>query len=266
MAVWGVGGRLSRIRAVVGPELWPPQPLLRLLEGPGRAVCVCVLEGFPSSDSPGIGTGSLCLPAFPTSWVAGKVASALALCRPVPRQGLSQGWKGKSHLGHFSHSPTHSSSCQFLLGGMEKARWFLPLLDVLTGQVSSSDMRQAGSVQAVLSEKQSLVCSQPIPFSTNPFVLASRQGPAFLGRPPLGYSQGGLLKPSLYTKAGGRATGVAWCDAAWCCLAEQPFLSAASGSGNRALPGGCLLFAVGAHREKGEPRLPRGFPLKVGSS
>lgn len=98
---------------------------------------------------------------------------------------------------------------------MEKARWFLPLLDVPMGQASSSNMGQAGSVQAVLSEKQSLVDSQPIPFSTNPFVLARRQGPACLGRPPLGYSQGGLLKTSLYTKAGGQATGVAWRGMAW---------------------------------------------------
>lgn len=174
----GWEGRLSRVRAAVGPELWPPPAPSASSGRPGEGG-VCVLEGFPSSDSPGIGTGSVCFPAFPASWVAGKVASALALCSPVPCQGLSQGWKPKCHLGHFSHSPTHPSSCQFLLGEMEKARWFL--------QASSPDMGQAGSVQAVLSEKQSLVDSQPIPFSTNPFMLASRQGPACLGRPPLGY-------------------------------------------------------------------------------
>ncbi|XP_048338612.1 protein scribble homolog isoform X3 [Sphaerodactylus townsendi] len=53
-------------------------------------------------------------------------------------------------------------------------------------------------------DEQSLVDSQPIPFSANPFVVANRQGrttgKACLGGPPLGYGQGGVLRTSLYAK------------------------------------------------------------------
>ncbi|XP_015272451.1 PREDICTED: protein scribble homolog [Gekko japonicus] len=52
--------------------------------------------------------------------------------------------------------------------------------------------------------EESLVDSQPIPFSANPFVVANRQGrasgKACLGGPPLGYGQGGVLRTSLYAK------------------------------------------------------------------
>lgn len=54
-------------------------------------------------------------------------------------------------------------------------------------------------------EQESMVDSQPILFSENPFVVANRRGKAAgkacLGGPPLGYGQGGVLKTSLYSKA-----------------------------------------------------------------
>ncbi|XP_037747615.1 protein scribble homolog isoform X4 [Chelonia mydas] len=54
-------------------------------------------------------------------------------------------------------------------------------------------------------EQESMVDSQPILFSENPFVVANRRGKAAgkacLGGPPLGYGQGGVLKTNLYSKA-----------------------------------------------------------------
>ncbi|XP_008173930.1 protein scribble homolog isoform X3 [Chrysemys picta bellii] len=54
-------------------------------------------------------------------------------------------------------------------------------------------------------DQESMVDSQPILFSENPFVVANRRGKAAgkacLGGPPLGYGQGGVLKTNLYSKA-----------------------------------------------------------------
>ncbi|XP_054840869.1 protein scribble homolog isoform X3 [Eublepharis macularius] len=87
---------------------------------------------------------------------------------------------------------------------------------------------QPGKEHAQGQEEQSLVDSQPIPFSANPFVVANRQGKATgkacLGGPPLGYGQGGVLKTSLYAKAlaGETDSGAARRDSPYSPGTQQP--------------------------------------------
>ncbi|XP_033011966.1 protein scribble homolog isoform X10 [Lacerta agilis] len=101
-----------------------------------------------------------------------------------------------------------------------------PPLDL--GQASSAMAPTKGaalSLPAVeVEEEESLVDSQPIPFSANPFVLANQQGKACLGGPPLGYGKGGVLKTSLCTKAlsGEGEPGAAWRDTPYSPGSQQP--------------------------------------------
>ncbi|XP_067416294.1 protein scribble homolog isoform X4 [Emydura macquarii macquarii] len=77
-------------------------------------------------------------------------------------------------------------------------------------------------------EQESMVDSQPILFSENPFVVANRRGKAAgkacLGGPPLGYGQGGVLKTSLYSKtpAGESGSGSSRRDASYSPSSQQP--------------------------------------------
>ncbi|XP_062987464.1 protein scribble homolog [Elgaria multicarinata webbii] len=124
---------------------------------------------------------------------------------------------------------------------------------------SGAPLSAAGGAALLLQpeeEEQSLVDSQPIPFSANPFVVANRQGKACLGGPPLGYGQRGVLKTSLCAQASsvaGPANRVPCCVAAAspaaCCRAERP----------PALPA-CLPACSGA------ACLPACLPPQLGSS
>ncbi|XP_073185822.1 protein scribble homolog isoform X6 [Lepidochelys kempii] len=77
-------------------------------------------------------------------------------------------------------------------------------------------------------EQESMVDSQPILFSENPFVVANRRGKAAgkacLGGPPLGYGQGGVLKTNLYSKApaGESEPGSSRRDASYSPSSQQP--------------------------------------------
>ncbi|XP_039377926.1 protein scribble homolog isoform X10 [Mauremys reevesii] len=77
-------------------------------------------------------------------------------------------------------------------------------------------------------DQESMVDSQPILFSENPFVVANRRGKAAgkacLGGPPLGYGQGGVLKTNLYSKApaGESGPGSSRRDASYSPISQQP--------------------------------------------
>ncbi|XP_065438411.1 protein scribble homolog isoform X16 [Chrysemys picta bellii] len=77
-------------------------------------------------------------------------------------------------------------------------------------------------------DQESMVDSQPILFSENPFVVANRRGKAAgkacLGGPPLGYGQGGVLKTNLYSKApaGESGPGSSRRDASYSPSSQQP--------------------------------------------
>ncbi|XP_074842495.1 protein scribble homolog isoform X19 [Carettochelys insculpta] len=77
-------------------------------------------------------------------------------------------------------------------------------------------------------EQENMVDSQPILFSENPFVVANRRGKAagkaFLGGPPLGYGQAGILKTNLYSKgpAGESGPGSSRRDASYSPSSQQP--------------------------------------------
>ncbi|XP_034958548.1 protein scribble homolog isoform X6 [Zootoca vivipara] len=97
------------------------------------------------------------------------------------------------------------------------------------GQATSATAPTKGAAPSLLPaaevvEEESLVDSQPIPFSANPFVLANRQGKACLGGPPLGYGKGGVLKTSLCAKAlsGEGEAGAAWRDSPYSPGSQQP--------------------------------------------
>ncbi|XP_074842480.1 protein scribble homolog isoform X5 [Carettochelys insculpta] len=76
-------------------------------------------------------------------------------------------------------------------------------------------------------EQENMVDSQPILFSENPFVVANRRGKAagkaFLGGPPLGYGQAGILKTNLYSKgpAGESGPGSSRRDASYSPSSQQ---------------------------------------------
>ncbi|XP_039377919.1 protein scribble homolog isoform X3 [Mauremys reevesii] len=76
-------------------------------------------------------------------------------------------------------------------------------------------------------DQESMVDSQPILFSENPFVVANRRGKAAgkacLGGPPLGYGQGGVLKTNLYSKApaGESGPGSSRRDASYSPISQQ---------------------------------------------
>nr|XP_008106624.1 PREDICTED: collagen alpha-1(I) chain isoform X2 [Anolis carolinensis] len=75
-----------------------------------------------------------------------------------------------------------------------------PLPPACASLCSSFPQRPPCDMEEAEGEAPSLVDSQPIPFSANPFVLANRKGGARLGGPPLGYGKGGVLKTSLCAK------------------------------------------------------------------
>ncbi|XP_067323291.1 protein scribble homolog isoform X2 [Anolis sagrei] len=96
-----------------------------------------------------------------------------------------------------------------------------------SNSLPSHDMEEAEG------EAPSLVDSQPIPFSANPFVLANRKGGVRLGGPPLGYGKGGVLKTSLCAKVSAPGEGEAGarreppCGGGSASSAQQPPGSAA---------------------------------------
>nr|XP_056710548.1 protein scribble homolog [Euleptes europaea] len=101
-----------------------------------------------------------------------------------------------------------------------------PMSSVAVSASGASPLGQPGMEQG--QEEQSLVDSQPIPFSANPFVVANRQGKATgkacLGGPPLGYGQGGVLRTSLYAKmlAGETELGPVRRDSSYSPGSQQP--------------------------------------------
>ncbi|KAM6458482.1 uncharacterized protein PHA67_016075 [Liasis olivaceus] len=152
----------------------------------------------------------------------------------------------------------------FLLSEMEKDGHLLPLLEIPVGHASPLDVGQAGSARAVPSEEQSLVDSQPIPFSASPFVLANRQGPACLGALPLATARGDCQRPALTPRQAplqpSSWRGVAphaptWLSSLFCLLLLVQGASGSLGPNPSWCPAECLLVAVGVRGEEvGEQR------------